>query len=610
MNVFKKFIRFLGGAYDKQIDATGLAVFRMLYSLILIAEVFYFMEYHRMMYDELPFIIGTGEINLMGAYTFWMVALFFLFVGLYIRVATIINYLFSILFISHLHYFEYHMDFVYMSVNFILMFVPLSRSLSLDNLRLRWKYLRMNRILIPTGKVSQLYYFLVPLIGIAFVYWNSTLHKFTTHLWLNGLGVWLPASLPPITILNDQWILNQRILMKFLGYFVLIFETIFIFTFWFKKLRLPYVIIGVFFHLGIFFEYPIPYFALSLIALYTVIIPVGYWKSVRKSIQVKIPVVTFFYNSKHKNAVMIFHLLDSFNARKAIEFKTLDEGLDEPYKFVDKEGHEKFGLDGLKAATKVQFSTYPISFVLAMLSLWGGFSNRFNRWLKENSSKIEQIELPTLSPSVGATRHAFGKKFAIAGIIILAFFQFNQDTRSQLFRNAMYRIIPKENNIHLTLNSCQKSIGMFSRHYFGIVGHGVFLDRHFAGYDHIIALTYLKPDGDTLWLPITTKEGFPGEIITGPTWAYWGFRVVAPYIEMDQFKRGTTQYLSFWAHKNEVDLTDARFQILLKKMRPPINDDWEKNYLKKLIDQPWVHIGEVIWRDYKATVEVPDIESL
>src|SRR5690606_30428913 len=126
--------------------------------------------------------------------------------------------------------YEYHMFYIYMTINFVILFVNLSRSTSLDRLIAKLKFSTSRVTYEPPNNTSVLSYFVIILVGIGFVYFDSVFYKFSSPLWLNGLGVWLPASVPQITHVNTTFLLNQKWLMLFLGYLTLVFETIFIFT--------------------------------------------------------------------------------------------------------------------------------------------------------------------------------------------------------------------------------------------------------------------------------------------------------------------------------------------------------------------------------------------
>ena len=135
---------------------------------------------------------------------------------------------------------------------------------------------------------------------IALIYLDSAFYKFASSMWLNGLGMWLPASLPMATWSSFPWLLNNELLVKFLGYLVLIFETVFILLMWFKVFRMPLLVIGVLFHLGILFFFPIPWFALAVICVYCLMVPIRFWKKIKIK-KINISISNFKISDKYKS---------------------------------------------------------------------------------------------------------------------------------------------------------------------------------------------------------------------------------------------------------------------------------------------------------------------
>lgn len=221
--MFERLTNWFNRLYNKKISSSGLAIFRVTFYSNLFFEVIHIFEFRQLYFDEIPYLI-PADFNMTILLLLWCVVLLFLVFGCFTRIVSIINYLFCFFILSSFTDFEYHMHYVYVGISFLTIFLPVSRTLSIDSLRVnKSKY------------VSVLYYHLPVLLGIGFVYFDSVFHKLTSNIWMNGLGVWYPASLPHITILNDQWLLNQEWLMLFLGYFTLLFEAVFIFVFWSKK---------------------------------------------------------------------------------------------------------------------------------------------------------------------------------------------------------------------------------------------------------------------------------------------------------------------------------------------------------------------------------------
>lgn len=262
--------------YNKKIDGSGLAIFRIAFSIVLLCDILYIYYFKNLIFDRIPFLVPY-EIEIWPVFLFWIPSVLMLILGLFTRTAAIINYMCTVITIGTITTFEYHMFYTYLIINFLLIFLPVSRNYSLDRFFLKLKTSEDTNIYEPSRKVSILAYYLPIFMGIGFVYFDSVLFKWTSPLWLNGLGVWLPASVPQVALFNLSPLLNLEYIVIGLGYITLIFETIFIFTFWSKKWRIPLLIIGLVLHLGILITFPIPFFALGFSAIYLLMVPVKFW---------------------------------------------------------------------------------------------------------------------------------------------------------------------------------------------------------------------------------------------------------------------------------------------------------------------------------------------
>ena len=113
--------------YDKKVSATGLAIFRITYTLVLLAEILQFYYFRHLIFDRIPFI-EQSEINFSIPIIIWGISVLFVLIGLFTRTATIINYLLSLILIGSITTYEYHMFYAYMGINFLLIFLPISRN--------------------------------------------------------------------------------------------------------------------------------------------------------------------------------------------------------------------------------------------------------------------------------------------------------------------------------------------------------------------------------------------------------------------------------------------------------------------------------------------------
>ena len=98
----------------------------------------------------------------------WQISIVFFTIGLFTRKATIVNYLFTVLFMGFTfqfagqgNEFNYHIDKEFIPVAFLLMFMPISRRLSFDNLIEKIKYSNTKREYNPKTTVSSLNYIIL-----------------------------------------------------------------------------------------------------------------------------------------------------------------------------------------------------------------------------------------------------------------------------------------------------------------------------------------------------------------------------------------------------------------------------------------------------------------
>ena len=128
--------------FNNKVDALGLSVFRVLYALVLFCETSQLFRYRHRIYDKDPFV-SVGEIDVTFIFLFWFIVLGLLMLGLYTRFATILNYIFGVIIFSSAKHFEYHIFYIYVGINFLLIFMPISRVFSIDSLCRKIKYSRI-----------------------------------------------------------------------------------------------------------------------------------------------------------------------------------------------------------------------------------------------------------------------------------------------------------------------------------------------------------------------------------------------------------------------------------------------------------------------------------
>jgi predicted DCC family thiol-disulfide oxidoreductase YuxK len=602
---------FLDKMLFKKIDATGLAIFRIFYSLVLYCEVSQIYKYQNIIYP------ACDELNMDFIFKFWIPVIILMTIGLFTRIATIINYLFSVIIFSSAHDFEYHVFYAFVGMNFLLIFMPISRVFSLDNLLIKLKHSSPQKLYLPDTKVLAVNYIAPVFVAIGIVYFDSVLFKLSSPMWLKGLGMWLPSSLP-IAVWNDiTWLNNNELLVKFMGYFTIVFEAIFIFIFWKKKYRIPLLLIGLLLHIGILIAFPIPWFALTAIVVYILMVPVGFWNQLKKRISSsQIGAYTFFYDKECPlctKVVVVINHFDILNRIKCIPVQnnyqnysaltaiSLDDLLINIHGINSKE-QVFVGYNAYVELLKSMIYTWPLGFILSL----PGFSTLGTKVYKYIAGNriterctLESCPMPVLNNPVSETQDYFvkglnqvsiTKYFWISFISIVLFFQFFISWQSKLSQMILWKIGLGNSQIDATMRNVGTETNPFALHYLGLTQHPVFMDNHFADYNHIFKVELVKEDKTQEILPIINNNGMPGSYIRGAFWVNYTFRTSSPHFSVKQFEKGIVKYINYYIKEKSLDKQNLAFIVYIKDMEMP--KDWEKDFMHKQMEKPWQEAGQ------------------
>lgn len=257
-------------SYQKKVDAIGLAVFRLFYAALVCLQVAHILYFQHLIFAH------HSPARILGLWA-WLAACVLLMIGYRTRAAAVLNYLLTLVYIDTQSAFSYDFDKIMTTMNFLLMFIPVSRCLSLDS------YLAGKRGRPVPQTTTVLSYTLPVFLCLGLPYFDSFYHKIHSANWLSGIGLWVPASMPHFTWM--PWIdyapfLDQRFFIYAANYIVLVFEAVFIFTFWFKQARWILWTGGIVMHLGILLIFPIPLFALGCMTVYILLLPSGLFRKV------------------------------------------------------------------------------------------------------------------------------------------------------------------------------------------------------------------------------------------------------------------------------------------------------------------------------------------
>lgn len=633
--ILSKVISQLEKLYDKKVSASGLALFRITYFTVLAFEVIHLIHYKELIFDRIPFI-DPFELNFDFALYAWVFICLLLTLGLFTKTAKIINYIFTLVFFSTISNFEYHMFYAYTGINFLVLFIPIEKALSLDNLLKKLKYSNTRYEYSPTSKTTVLSYYSLLVVGVGIVYLDSVFHKLTSHYWTHGIGFWLPSSLPQFTLLNDQWFLNQKWLVLSMGIGTIIFEAIFCFTFFIKKLRLPIFVIGVLLHVGILLEFPIPLFAFGVMSLYLLVLPISFLRRIKDRLVSAKPSLQVYYDRECPLCVRTKLTVEHFDFQKKINFLdlqshfkaqeafvlndiTFDQGLDDLYS-VDLKGKTYKGIDTYLQICKRHFFLFPLCCILKIPGIYHLVaaiykfiaSNRNTERCNESNCGYTPPVVPTEMDDAKILRNFTLKQLKIRALfalsLLLLLLQLNVTFKTPFFSKVKNMVLPPSSSFTHTYNKYSLSLSKLSKELIGITTHPVFMDGHYRGYNHIVRVEYTDTKGKTTNLPIIDEKGQPGPYLRGANWVNWTFRIVGTYIRPNKFSQGLERYTSYWLYKEGIKDKDGVFKIFVKKII--ISRQWENNYLKKLLDAPWQEVGAAHWEGAKFNLTLPDIEKI
>ncbi len=619
--------------YDKKIDAAGLGLFRIFYFLVFfceIAQMFYFKE---LIFDKIPFV-DPYEINFKWAFYAWFVCIWCLILGLKTRTMAIVNYAFTLVFISTSFTYQYHIFYIYTTIHFFALFLPLSKRYSLDRLLLKLKHSNTKYQYQPPTTTTVMSYTMLVFVVIGFAYFDSILAKITSKFWMQGLGVWFPAAFPHTTIISSEGLsglfVNNLFITKFFGYLTLVFEAVFIFVFWFRKPRIILLLIGVGLHIGILITFPIPWFALAMTALYVLLIPVAWYRQLATWYHRKNrTVLTVYYDQECPLCVRTKITVEHFDLLQKVKFKSVqgfqtDEAiaevsekqlLDSMYS-VTKKGKVQDGIDTYVQLLLAMRYTFLLGLLLRIPGIYHlakatynyVAANRTTERCTEDNCGYTLPQIPEDSDQIKLLQNLTFKQlrvgFIMWGMILMTILQGMITVTSDAPLIVMNKIGFMDTAAGKILKRASGNVNGVSKSLLGLTHHTLFMDYHFKGYDHIFNISYVAKDGSITRLPIMDEGGSPSYLIYGTNWAKWTFRVNGPgkQVKQGQFGRGVRDFTAFWAHKQGIKTKDATFVVELKTVEIPAG--YVPDLLRKQRALPWETIGTATWNDNQFEMQI------
>jgi len=626
--LFSKFLTL----HSRQAPATGIGLFRLFYGLITLQEIIFLLYFNHLIFDPIPYI--DVEFPMIPFFLLlWGVIALFVAIGYRYQFAVACNYILWIIFVNFTPMqrdFDGGFDLFMIGAGFFLLFMPGDKSFSIDNLRRKLSTPFVHYSAHPKPTVSILAYYLPLAICLGFLYFDSAVHKLFAEHWRNGLGSWLPSTQPYyVSAIDMSWLLNNEVLQKTIGYTILVFQFTFIFFFFNRNLRVAYLIIGIGLHLGITLSLNIYPFGLGMLNFYLLLVPFKFWRRINNLIASdKTSLVVFFDRQCPlcNRTVLILNHFDIFNR---IDFKNAQEhaasypvvaSLNQATLLTDLYALDNNNRLYSGVNTYIQIFLHmryliPLGLIMRLPGIYQIITTKYRK-IADTRRRIActsecSIELSTFENNTLYHRifeeyannapRAFCSRLSKAFIFLLLL-QLN----STVHYGLIYRlnIDTKQNAFAHTLAQASNSVLMISQTFLGITPHALYLHDHFAGYDHILAITYIDQNGTEQWLPFVNEQGR----LLAPNWgrvhSMWANIAVTPTIHSNRLNKFIMKVTAFWGQKLGLNLERTVFQIKMKKINAP--SVWVHDQLHNNFSAPWTNIGTVRWHNSAITVNLPD----
>lgn len=628
-------VKLFAKLYDKKIETTGLGVFRIFYFLIFFCELSQLFFFRHLIFDEVPYL-EPFEINLGLPLGVWMVCVLFLILGAFTRYMTIINYIFNIVFLSTLASHGYHIIYIYTSLNFLCLFLPISRSTSVDRWWQKVKYSNTRFHYNPPNKTSVLSY-LLPLYMVGgLALFNSFLFRIDSSTWLDGLGLWYPTVFPNTTVVSGGLgglIANSQFIAVFLGYLTLVFQASFIFLFWFKRFRIHLLFIGIFLQVINLIIFPVTWSAFAMMAVYLLLVPAAWWRGIGKFLQrgALRPRVTVYYDQECPLCARLKMTVEHFDLYSNVLFKgvqssreddaikntELDDLLDNIHS-VDRQGRVHIGIDTYVQIMDAMRYTLPISLLLRIPGIYH-LARAMYRYVAVNR-EVERCtedncgytppQIPIKIDTVKLLNNLKVYDLKMRGImyffILVTIWQGFIAYDSGIMQRTRLKLGIKETGFDNFMLNISQGLEETGRKYLGFGQHTLLMNQSVNSPHFIIAISYIEENGTEIWLPILDKNGTPQWYNYGLNWTQFTFGTYDDEGKMSEkkLKNSIRDYTAFWSHKNGKSTQNGNYKLHLKLLETPQNG-FEFDFLTQQQGKPWVELAKATWKDnlFEMTIQ-------
>ncbi|MGR8931495.1 MAG: DCC1-like thiol-disulfide oxidoreductase family protein, partial [Gammaproteobacteria bacterium] len=486
-------------------------------------EVLFLIYFNHLIFDPIPFI--DVEFPMITFFLWiWAAIAFALTIGYRCQAASIANYVFWLVFVNFTPMqrdFDGGFDLFMIGTNLFLIFMPQDKAFSIDQLRKKLATPFVHYSQHQSTSVSRLAYYLPVLVGLGFLYFDSAIHKMFAAHWRNGLGPWLPSSIPYyVSALNLSWLLNIEGLEKLIGYTIIVFQFTFLLLFNIRQLRPIYFLIGISLHLGIALSFNIYPFGLGMLSYYTLVMPFSWYRRIGIWLKRPQPILTVFYDQECPLCNRTVIILNHFDAFNAVDFKPAqtyarrytamsnidDKTLLTDLYALDSENQIYAGIDTYAQIFIAMRYTALIGWMMKS-SLLHPFLDRKYRRIADNRARLTCGATCGSNSTTKPSNTLYDRIFDVVSakeqkrnaykigkiLLVIILFQLNCSIHYGLLYR--FKVDTRQSPIASVLTDMSNALLMFSHSFLGISPHALYVHDHFVGYNHLLAITYMGRDG-------------------------------------------------------------------------------------------------------------------
>ncbi|MGR9105309.1 MAG: DCC1-like thiol-disulfide oxidoreductase family protein [Gammaproteobacteria bacterium] len=595
---------------EKKVSAIGLGLFRIFFGMVILHEIGFLLYFRHLIFDPLPYIETAGPL-VTASLLFWFGVVVCLIAGLNTLFCSIANYLFWVVFVlltPMWRDFDGGFDQLMAGSSFILIFVRSERRLSLDSLRLKWKTIAESGKLLAPPRTPAIYYTILLGVSLGFLYFDAALHKLHSEIWMNGLGAWVPNTMPYyMSPFDFDRFVNNRGLQEIIGYSLIAFQLAFLFVFSVAWFRIPLLIIGVLFHLGIIFCLNIYPFGFGMLVHYILLVPLSWWTFMARTIEYESPRLRTYCNLSDRRSTRRAVFLQHFDFRNYSSYQFISSANDLPdilrkeYANVgrfalislDPENLVYEGCEGFKA----KFGFRLLLLLYALIEHTGAVLGRIKTTGRSLFARLPEYPWSQrISQPESSNRPAWVESDVSATLIhrflfVVLVLQVNSTVYYGLSKR--FNLTEGQTVLGQMIGEVSTYVTSISHVLLGITPHALYMDDHFSGYEQIVAFNYIDRDGTERLVPFIARDGR----FVSPNWgrvhSMWANVAMHPPFNPVVFERLAKKVTAFWAEKLGIGTENSTFLIKSKPVQ--ISYRWIKDLRKRNLLDNWSDFAEIHW---------------